>query len=465
MRIDTTPPAPDRRSFLKAAALTMLTPSACAALATAQKGHAPPATPLRLNVRDLGAVGDGVTLDTASLQRTIDRVNVLGGGEVVVPEGRYLTGGIILRSRVTLRLESGAVLLGSPDLAQYGIAQVRWEGKWIAGYTALVHALDASQFAIVGPGRIEGNAAVAGRPTADNPLRRPALIECINCQDVLLEGFSTEYRHMWSIHPTLCDRVVLRNLNVRSTETNGDGIDIDSCRHVLIDSCDIASGDDCISLKSGRGEEANQMARPTEDVRIVNCTLEGRGYACIGIGSETSGGIRDVAIEHCKVTSVYKFAIYIKSRVGRGASIENISVRDFEAANMRQGFLKISQTSAGIQDADPVAGLAGIPLFRNILFQRIRVDNAPVLLEAVEIAAQKPLDGFTFEDVSGSCAKAITLANVRNASLKNITVGGFAGPLLRTANVTGRSMPKAEPMPAPEATVPLQAPPVPYRLH
>jgi polygalacturonase len=440
MADDISPPAHDRRSFLKAAALTILTSHAISARAIAATNQSSVPTPLQLNVRDLGATGDGVTLDTASLQRTIDRVNVLGGGEVLVPAGRYLTGGISLRSRTTLRLESGAVLVGSDDLAHYAVGEVRWEGKWILGYTALVHALDAENVAVLGPGRIEGNVAVAGRPTKDNPLRRPALIEFINCQDVLLDGFATDYRHMWSIHPTLCDRVVLRNLNIRSTETNGDGIDIDSCRHVLIDSCDIASGDDCISLKSGRGEEANQMARPTEDVRIVNCTLEGRGYACIGIGSETSGGIRNVVIEH-------------------------ISVRDFEAANMRQGFLKISQTSAGIQDADPVAGLLGIPLFRNILFQRIYVDNAPVLLEATEIAEQKPLDGFTFEDVSGSCAKAITLANVRNASLKNITVIGFTGPLLRTANVTGKSMPKAEPMPAPKPTVPGDAPLVPYRLH
>ena len=460
-----TPAVRDRRPFLKAAALAILAPSvtfARVAQATSQTRVAPN---LQLNVKDLGATGDSVTLDTASLQRAIDRVNVLGGGEVLIPAGRYLTGSVSLRSKVTLRLASGAVLLGSPDLAHYLVAQVRWEGKWIAGYTALIHAQDASQFAIVGPGRIEGNAAVAGRPTADNPLRRPALIECINCQDVLLEGFSTEYRHMWSIHPTLCDRVVLRNLNVRSTETNGDGIDIDSCRHVLIDSCDIASGDDCISLKSGRGEEANQMARPTEDVRIVNCTLEGRGYACIGIGSETSGGIRDVVIERCKVTSVYKFAIYIKSRVGRGAFIENITVRDFEAANMRQGFLKISQTSAGIQDADPVPGLVGIPLFRNILVQRIHVQDAPILLEATEISEDKPMDGFTFEEVSGTCIKAMALANVRHATLKNITVSGFTGPLLRSANVIGRGMPKAEPLPPPRTALPVVEPLVPYRLH
>lgn len=462
---DITLPAHDRRVFLKAAALTLLAPSVISARAAAETDQPHLASTLQLNVKDLGATGDGVTLDTASLQRAIDRVNVLGGGEVLVPAGRYLTGSVSLRSKVTLRLELGAVLLGSPDLAHYVIAQVRWEGKWIAGYTALIHAVDASQFAIVGPGHIEGNVVVAGRPTRDNPLRRPALIECINCQGILMEGFSTQYQHMWSIHPTLCDHVVLRNLTVRSTETNGDGIDIDSCRHVLIDSCDIASGDDCISLKSGRGEEANRMARPTEDVRIVNCTFEGRGYACIGIGSETSGGIRDVVIEHCKVTSVNKFAIYIKSRVGRGAFIENIIVRNFEAANMRQGFLKISQTSAGNQDADPVAGLVGIPLFRNIRVQRIRVDNAPVLLEAIEISEQKPLDGFTFEDVSGSCTKAMMLANVRNASLKNITVSGFSGPLLRASNVTGRSMPKAEPMPPPKATVPVEAPLIPYQLH
>ena len=397
-------------------------------------------SPVRINASDCGAVGDGIVLNTAKLQEAVNRCNVLGGGEVVVPAGRYLTGGLSLRSNVTLRLEKGAVLLGSADFADYRVGQVRWEGKWISGYLGLIHAIDAKNVAIVGEGHIEGNVAVAGRPSRDNPLRRPALIEPIGCEGVHLEGFSTQYAHMWSIHPTYCEDVVIRNLTVRSTETNGDGIDIDSCRRVLIDGCDIATGDDCISLKSGRGEEGYRLNRPTEDVRITNCTFEGRGYSCIGIGSEASAGIRDVVVEHCKVKSVYKNAFYIKSRIGRGAYIENLTFRDIDAANMRMGFLRIDQVNAGIKDEYPVPGIDGVPLFRNFRFQDIRVQQAPVLVGATEIYAGKKLDGLWLENISGTCAKGIYIANATNVKLKDISVTASAGPLVSIANVSGHGL-------------------------
>jgi len=458
-----------RRSFLRGVVQVSVAASlgAKALPLAAEKPSRPSNTlpALQLNVRDFGATGDGSTLETASLQRALDRCNVLGGGEVLVPAGRYVTGGLSLRSHVTLRLDKDATLLGSPDLAHYEVGQVRWEGKWIPGYTALVHALDARNIAIVGEGKIEGNEAVAGRPTKDNPLRRPALLEFIGCDGVNLEGISTSYAHMWSIHPTCCDNLVFRNLTVRSTKTNGDGIDVDSCRHVLIDSCDIASGDDCISLKSGRGQEAYVMNRPTEDVRITNCILEGRGFACLGIGSETSSGIRDVVIEHCRITSVYKYAIYIKSRIGRGAFIENITVRDMDAARMRMGFLRIDQTNAGIQDADPVPGLEGLPLFRNFRFENIRVQDAPVLVEATEIDSEKLLDGLVLQGISGTCTKGISIANARHVALRNISVTGYTGPLLSIANVIGHGLEEATEIPSPARPSLVDVSATPYKLH
>lgn len=459
-----------RRGFLKAGiwlgAAAVAARECRPAWASTTKPTVPEAKPaLCFNVRDYGATAGGATSDTASLQRTIDRCFALGGGEVVLPAGRYLSGSLHLRSNVTLRLEQGATLAGSANLDDYEIGQVRWEGKWIPGYMALINAVDARTVAVTGEGAVEGNPAVGGRPTSENPLRRPALIEFIGCNGIHLEGFSTSYKHMWSIHPICCDSLVIRNLKVRSTETNADGIDIDSCRHVLIDSCDIASGDDCISLKSGRGEEANLQNRPTEDVQIRNCVLEGRGYSCVGIGTECSAGIRDVVIEHCRIASVFKNAFYIKSRVGRGAFIENITVRNIEAANMRQGFLRINQTGAGTQDANPVPGLAGVTLYRNFHFSDIRVHDAPVLVDAMEIDADKVLDGFTLEKISGTCAKGIALANARNVVVKGITVTGYQSPLLRISNVSGKGLEGAETIPAPKPTAVVEEPATPYRLH
>jgi len=419
---------------------------------------------LTLDARDFGATGDGKTLDTAAVQAALDRCSVLGGGTVVVRAGRYLIGSIFLRSGVTLELSKGATLAGSPDLSHYRVAQVRWEGKWIPGYTALIHAWDAEHIAVRGEGAIEGNVAVSGRPGNGNPLRRPPLIEFIGCRGVRLEGFSTSYAHMWSIHPTYCDDVVIRGLTIRSTETNGDGIDLDSCRNVVIDSCDIASGDDCISLKSGRGLEAHLINRPTENVRIANCVFEGRGFSCIGIGTEASGGIRNVLIERCRITGVNKHAIYIKSRVGRGATIEKITLREIDAENMRFGFLRINQVSAGVQDQNPVPGIDGVPLFRDFTFENIRVHNAPVLVQATETFSGKVLDGLTLRNISGTARKGISIANARRVDIKGISITGCEDALLKVVNVTGRGLDAAGKLDAPADPELVAASSATYRL-
>jgi polygalacturonase len=420
--------------------------------------------PVTLNVKDLGATGDGRTKDTAAIQRAIDRCAVLGGGVVVVPPGEYLAGGVALKSGVVLRLDQDAAILGSADFSDYPVTQVRWEGKWIPGHVGLIYAIDATRTGIVGPGRIAGNPALGGRPTPQNPLRHPALIELIHCSEIRLEDFQTEYRLMWSIHPTYCENVSLRNLTIRSTGGNGDGIDIDSCQHVRIDGCDIATGDDCIAIKSGRGSEAYALLQTTEDVRITNCTLAGSIFACIGIGSETSGGIRGVHIEHSKFTHAQTFAIYIKSRVGRGAFIEDISAEDLEVSGMTGGFLRINVLTSGLRDEAPVAGEEGIPATRNFRFSRIRVSGCPVLVDAVSIHPRKPLDGFSLTDVTGDCAKGIALANITNAEIRDVHLTGYTGALIGVNNVSGRGLEGAAPIAGPRVPEPVPAAAKPYEL-
>lgn len=415
-----------------------------------QAGRRPKASQ-RLNVRDFGAKGDGATKDTYALQQAIDRCSVLGGGEVLVPAGNYLTGALALRSNTLLRLEKDAAVVGSPDLADYPVSQVRWEGKWIPGHLGLIYALDADNTGVVGPGRIVGSKAVGGRPTQQNPLRHPAIVEPIGCRDVRLEDFTTEQQGvMWCLHSTNCENVVYKNLTIRSTTGNGDGIDVDSCRHVRIEGCDIATGDDCVAIKSGRGAEAYALLNTTEDVLISNCTFADSIFACIGIGSETSGGIRNVRIEHCKFTSARTQAIYIKSRVGRGAFIEDIVADDLDVGAVKGGFLRINVLSSGLQDQTPVPGDEGIPAVRNFRFSNIRVKDCPVLVDAVGIHPNKPLDGFTLMNVSGSAAAGIRLANVKNASIRNVMVTGVAGPLVSIHNVTGKGLKGAAEIPGPK---------------
>ena len=388
-----------------------------------------------LNVRTFGAVGDGTTKDTAAFQKALDICTAANGGEVVVPAGNYLIGSIELKSYTTLRLEKGAHLIGSPDLDDYPVIKVRWEGHWIDGHRALIFAQNAGHFGIVGPGKISGNPALGGREMP----RRPVIIEPINCIEVRLEGFTTEHKSMWSIHPTYCVNFTAKNLVIRSTGGNGDGIDVDSCKNVRIESCDIDTGDDCISVKSGRGMEGYRLARPTEDVLISHCTLGDSIFACIGIGSETSGGIRNVQIEQCKFTHAKTFAVYIKSNTGRGAFIEDISARDLDVATAPGGFLRINLTGSGIKDAEPVTGDEGIPSAKNFSFKGVKVDCG-TLVDADHASPEKPINGFSLVDITGTCKKAIKLANMTNAVLRDIHVTGYEGPYLTQTNVQGTGL-------------------------
>jgi polygalacturonase len=421
---------------------------------------------LSLNIRDLGVTGDGKTKDTDAIRMTIERCSVLGGGEVVVPAGEYLTGAIALRSNVTLRLEKDALLRGSPDMADYPLSQVRWEGRWIKGYLGLISAMDAENIAIVGTGKIVASEAIKGRVERPSGRRLPALLEFINCRRVVVQDVYTEQTGMWSIHPTLCSDVTFRNLVIKS---GADGIDVDSCQRVVIDGCDFETSDDCISLKSGRGEEAASQigSNPQivcEDILIRNCSFVDQNFACIGIGSEVSGGIRNARIEGCKFKGAKSHAVYIKSRVGRGAFIEDISVTDCDVSGVQQGFLRIVNLKSGRSDEFDVPGPEGITRYRNFRFSNIRVVDVPQLVEAVEIHPDKPLDGLVLSNISGTCKKGIEIANAKNVSLSGITVTGYEGPLVAINNVTGKGLAGAATIEAPK--IPDQIPvTTPYQLH
>ena len=350
-------------------------------------------------------------------------------------------------------------------MVDYPLAQIRWEGHWLKGYIGFISATDAENIGLVGPGKIIGSPAIKGRIERPSGLRYPALIEFTNCKNVRVENCYTQQFGMWSIHPTYCENVVFKNVAIHS---GADGIDVDSCKHVIIDGCDFDTRDDSISLKSGRGAEANTIGRVCEDVLITNCTLADAGFACIGIGSETSAGVRNVRIEHCKFVHARSHAIFIKSRIGRGAFVEDISGTDLDVSDMGQGFLQINNVGVGKSDAEvSVLGEAGIPLFRNFRFSDVRVKDVPSLVDATKIDSRKPLDGLTLTNITGTCAKGIELINAKNVHLSGIKVTGFAGPMVATANVTGTGLAGAAKLDA--ARVPkdpdLFTAATPYALH
>lgn len=453
-----------RRDFVLLAGAAGAASASAAALPRPRRPRAIPAAPqhkLSISVRSMGAVADGTTRDTLAFQQALDRCAMLGGGEVVVPAGDYLIGAVAIGPATTLRLEKGATVTGSPDLADYPIRQVRWEGKFVKGYMGLIHAESADGIAIAGEGRLIGNTAIPGRVDRATGMRNPTLIEFVDCDGVDVGGIFTQQNAMWSIHPLFC-----RNLRFHDLVVNGgaDGIDVDSCEHVVIERCSFDTHDDCIAIKSGRGSEGNTIARPTLDVRISDCTFRDHRWGCVAIGSETSGGVRGVKVERCKVLGAGTHAVYIKSRPGRGAFIEDVSVNDLDVSGTKDGFLRFNFTGSGKHDENPVPGLAGIPTVARFSFTNIRVHDVPVLVEGAANNPEKPLDGLTLANISGAAGAGIRLAHVRHATIRNIDVDVAQGPLLQTYDVKGVGLEDAKPLPAPEAPGPVPAPAMPYVL-
>jgi polygalacturonase len=388
-----------------------------------------------LNVLDFGAKGDGVTKDTAAIQKALDACGDNGGGTVLVPEGVFLTGSLMLHANTTLQLSSRGDLLASPDIADYPVENVRWEGEFREGHRALISATNAANVTISG-GAIFGPPLTLGK--LRNP-RGPLLIELTECTNALLENFTTQYQQLWSIHVLFCKNLTARNLTIRTVNANGDGIDVDSCDGVLIDRCDINTGDDAISLKSGRGLAAQNLSRPTQNVVIRNCRLQSSIFAALGLGTEMSGGIRNVKIQDC-VISGRQNGIFIKSREGRGGFMEDISAENLVVLKSPT-FVCIDLLKKGIQATDPVPGdVEKWPRVQNLSFKNITVEDVATLVDANNVPPARPVDGFTLTDVSGTCSRAISIANMTNVVFSKIHVTGFNGPLITSENAKGTGL-------------------------
>ena len=390
----------------------------------------------KFDVRSFGAIGDGKTKDTAAFQKALDACKAAGGGTVVVTRGVYLIGSIVLGDNTTLELTGRANLMGSPDLEDYPIIRVRWEGEFAEGHRAMISAENTKHVAITGRG------SIFGPPISLSRLRNPrgqTLLEFSECEDVTLDGFTTQYQQLWSIHPVLCKKVVMRNLTVRSVNFNGDGLDIDSCSDVLIENCNVDTGDDAVALKSGQGAAAAKLARPTENVVIRDCTLASSLYAGLAFGSELSGGIRNVRVENCAISGRQN-AIFFKSRDGRGAFIENVTGENLIVQNSPT-FIAMNFLNKGIQASDPIPGdVEKWTRVSNIRFRNVQVRNVNDLVLARDIPAARPVDGFALTDIRGNCSSALTLVNMTNVALAEINVTGYQGAFLNCTNVQGTGL-------------------------
>lgn len=277
-----------------------------------------------MNILDFGAVRGALCGE--AIQSAIDAAAAQGGGRVTVPAGVFETAGLVLRSNVELHLECGAVLRFTDDFDAYPVIRTRWEGFEQDSYRPLIYAKGEENIALTGCGTLEGcgrrwwTAFRAGEMRA----ARPCFICFEDCTRVLMEGFRVTNSPAWTVHPVCCENVTIHGLTVvnPSDSPNTDGIDPESCRNVRISGCHIDVGDDCIAIKAGT-EDADARI-PCENITVTGCTMV-HGHGGVVLGSEMSGDIRRVAIAGCVFDGTDR-GIRIKSRRGRGGSVEDVSV-------------------------------------------------------------------------------------------------------------------------------------------
>lgn len=331
-----------------------------------------------LDVSDYGAVGDGVTLNTRALQTAIDACPPQG--VVKVRAGVYMTGALFLKSDMTLEIEAGAVLKGTSNPSDYRpFVMNRFEGWEMETHASLLNAgrLDNAGPANVRNLRIRGEGVISGGGKAlSDAIRteypgvkglrvRGRLILLMNAADIEVSGLTLEEPSGWLLHYVYSERVSLHGLTIRSEVRNGDGIDPDSSRDSLIFNCTFSTGDDCIAIKSGKNPEGNRIARPAENIRILDCRFE-RGHG-ISIGSEMSGGVRGVLIEDC-VAGDLLHGMQIKATPARGGFVEDVVVRD---CDLRQ--ITIYTELPYNNDGEPAPTP---PIFRNFRFENVDLTKA-----------------------------------------------------------------------------------------
>lgn len=329
----------------------------------------PPRFPDRdFDITRFGARDRGGADVSASIAKAIAACAAAGGGRVVVPPGRFVTGPIHLTSNVHLHLENEATLAFVRDPKAYlPLVLTRFEGMELWNYSPLIYAIDAVNIAVTGRGTLDGQADVdhwwpwkgawkdvparpgqpiqtparlrlaemveAGVPVAervfgDGAYLRSSFIQPYRCQNVLIEGVTIVNSPMWEVHPVLCRNVIVRNVVVRTHGPNNDGCNPESSRDVLIERCTFDTGDDCIALKSGRNAEGRRLNVPVQDIIIRDCVMRD-GHGGVVVGSEASGGARNVFVERCRMDSPQlDRALRFKTNSVRGGVIEHVYMRD-----------------------------------------------------------------------------------------------------------------------------------------
>lgn len=316
------------------------------------------------------------TLYTAAIQAAIKECSENGGGRVIVPAGTWKTAPIRLMSNVNLHFEDGATLLFSDDIRLFDIVHTHWEGIDCYNVQPLVYAADAENIALTGKGILDGQAGIhnwygpltrgvqgpdgryVGGKTIlykwcadETPLEerhltkeapaRPQTVNFMNCKNILLEDITIHNSPFWCIHPVFCTNMTMRRVTMDSHMGNNDGCDPECTTDMLFEECVFDTGDDCIAIKSGRDADGRRWATPSSNIIVRNCKMAD-GHGGVAIGSEISGGFKNLWVENCEMDSPHlERVIRIKSNPMRGGTVSNINVRNVSVGECNLAVLGI----------------------------------------------------------------------------------------------------------------------------
>ena len=306
-----------------------------------------------ISILKFGARPDGVSDCRPAFEKAMRRADKEGGLTISVPAGEYfMQGPLTLTSNVTINLDSGAVLRFTPDPERYPGVSTSWEGTYLYNYSPMIYGRGLKNVAITGRGTIDGNASttfatwkprqreallrsremnhnhtpVEERRFGEGSWLRPQLVQLYECSGVTLEGVKIINSPFWCVHLLRSENVVCRGLRYDAKLVNNDGIDPESSRNVLIEEVEFDNGDDNVAIKSGRDDDGRLTAAPSENIVIRRCHF--KGLHAVVIGSEMSGGVRNVFVEDCDYAGYCKRGIYVKTNPDRGGYVKGLYVRN-----------------------------------------------------------------------------------------------------------------------------------------
>lgn len=400
-----------------------------------------------------GAKGDGITKNTMAFKKAIEACNAAGGGRVVVPKGKFLTGAIYLKSNVNLHLQDGAVIVFSQDTKDYPLVLSRWEGMDCMNYSAQIYAYKETNIAITGTGTIDGNADnehwwpwkgraehgwKKGEPNqtkardslhelmhnkvdarkrvfGDGYYLRPYMLQTYQCKNILIQGVKLINSPMWFLGPVMCENLIVEKVHIASHGPNTDGCDPDACKNVLIKDCFFDTGDDCIAIKSGRDEDGRAFGKAAENHIIEGCEMQD-GHGGVVIGSEIAGGAKNIYAINCKMNSPeLDRVLRIKTSSSRGGIIENIFMKNIKVGTYKDAAIHVNMFYEKPGNF--------IPTVRNIWVEDLVVEKGGDYGIFINAYKQSPVQNLTLVNCNIKGVKVATKMDYfTNIVLKNVLV-------------------------------------------